>query len=154
MPNDWLGRAHGPAPAGEEEAARLLAQALRRGSQEARRLEQAAGGLHSAAWVAKHLGTSLAEVEERRLANRLLAVSDGDVRSYPALQFTEEGVKPWLDAALTALAHLDDGWMRLQALLQSAAALGGRSATAVLDSAATTRDAAHALAVLAATLGD
>ncbi len=110
-----------------------LVEALARGAEVRRSLLAESGGAHTAAQVATLLGVTRQAVEDRRRRGRLLAVTDERGGwHYPAVQFDPAtgGVLPELEAALGAL-RVDDGWMRLDALLAPAVAPDGTPARVI-----------------------
>jgi hypothetical protein len=83
--------------------------------------------------VASLLGVTRQAVEDRRRRGRLLAVTDErGGRHYPAVQFdpVTGRMLPGLEAALAAL-RIDDGWMRLDALLAPMPAPDGTPARVI-----------------------
>jgi len=104
-----------------------LASPYLEGIQAQQDLLRQAGGLMSSSQVANLLRLTRQAVDKRRLANKLIAIPQGQHGfGYPACQFDDKGPLPGLEDFLSKLDTADP-WMPLIFLLSPNATLGERS---------------------------
>jgi hypothetical protein len=104
-----------------------LASPYLKGIQAQQDLLREAGGLMSSLQVANLLRLSRQAVDKRRLANKLIAIPQGQhAFRYPACQFDDKGPLPGLEEVLSKL-DTADAWMPLIFLLSPNATLGDQS---------------------------
>ena len=104
-----------------------LASPYLKGIQAQQDLLREAGGLMSSSQVANLLRLSRQAVDKRRLANKLIAIPQGQhAFGYPACQFDDKGPLPGLEEVLSKL-DTADAWMPLIFLLSPNATLGDQS---------------------------
>ncbi len=84
------------------------------------------GGAIGVLDVASLLGIKRQAVDKRRRARHLIAIPRGQDFSYPAVQFTENGLVPGLEKVLEAMP-IEDPWMRLEWLITEDDELDGQS---------------------------
>lgn len=89
-------------------------------------LMEVAGEMLSGSQVEERLGIKRQEIDERRNANKLLAVRLGSDWQYPAFQFSDAGMLPGIENILRAHAEIDP-WVILDILLAPDDVLGGRT---------------------------
>jgi hypothetical protein len=93
-----------------------LAAACSRGAEIKRALLADAGGGWSVSVVAQHLGIPQEVVKDRGAAGVLLVVELDGQHLYPACQFGEGGMMPYLEPALRAF-QVESAWTQLSVLL-------------------------------------
>lgn len=129
-PTDAGALARALTSAATADAVRALdpfAAAIARGVEAREALVRKAGGLLSAAEVARMLGITRQAVDKRRGGGKLLAVKVGGDWRYPAAQFGPGGVTPaGLEEVIAGMA--DSGpWVTLDFLLAEDTVLEGRT---------------------------
>jgi hypothetical protein len=126
-----------------------LASPYLEGIQAQQDLLHEAGGLMNSSQVASLLRLTRQAVDKRRLANKLIAIPQGQHGfGYPSCQFDEKGPIPGLEEMLSTL-EVEDAWMQLIFLLSPNANLDDQSPLQLLRSGET-----EPVLRVAATLGD
>lgn len=131
-PTDAGALARALTSAATADAVRALdpfAAAIARGVEAREALVRKAGGLLSAAEVARMLGITRQAVDKRRGGGKLLAVKVGGDWRYPAAQFGPGGATP---AGLEEVIASDSPWGALSFLVSEDTVLEGRTPLQIL----------------------
>ena len=131
-PTDAGALARALTSAATADAVRALdpfAAAIARGVEAREALVRKAGGLLSAAEVARMLGITRQAVDKRRGGGKLLAVKVGGDWRYPAAQFGPSGATP---AGLEEVIASDSPWGALSFLVSEDTVLEGRTPLQIL----------------------